>query len=74
MEEINTRVVRLSIRPRRRTAMAVVELHGDESPLLEYVPALRLRVEMLVKDHESMATLCDRACAQALAYFDDEDV
>lgn len=73
MEGIVVEVVKLIVRPRRRSAWAVVEFRESTEALpAAWRAVMRLRVELDVAGDDNVKTLCERACAEAAAYFDED--
>lgn len=73
MEGIRIEVVKLVVRPQHHSAFALVEFRESERPLLAaWKAVMRLRVELTISQGDDVKTLCERACAEARAYFDED--
>lgn len=73
MEGINTRVVKLLVQPHRRTAFAVVEFAETAQRFPgAWQAVMQLRVALTVGEGDDIKSLSERACAEALAYFDQD--
>jgi len=73
MEGIVVEVGKLIVRPQPRSAFAIVELRETAGAFpAAWQAVMRLRVPLTVVDEDNVKTLCERACAEASAYFDED--